>query len=242
MNIVEKTYKWAKPLSKRGTTDLLILHHSGTTTCTPDGIHNSHVGNGWAGIGYHYLVRKDGTIYRGRPEDTVGAHAYGANSHSIGVCFEGNYQVEAEMPAAQLAAGQALVADIKRRWGISKVIGHKDVAGSTTDCPGKYFPFAEMISGKTETATNNTTKGDIIMVATQMIGNGDRGNAVRSMQGALIAQGYKCGSYGADGICGAAVGQIAKIAAVGASGVPTAWSPVDMPSGGGGRRNVGKAR
>lgn len=42
------------------------------------------------------------------------------------------------------------------------------------------------------------------MVATQMIGNGDRGNAVRSMQGALIAQGYSCGSYGADGICGAA--------------------------------------
>ena len=204
MNIVEKTYKWAKLLSKRNSTDLLILHHSGTTTCTPDGIHNSHVGNGWAGIGYHYLVRKDGTIYRGRPEDTVGAHAYGANNHSIGVCFEGNYQLEAEMPAAQLAAGQALVADIKRRWGITKVIGHKDVAGSTTDCPGKYFPLAEMISGKTETATNNTTKEDIIMVATQMIGSGDRGNAVKSMQGALIAQGYPCGSYGADGICGAA--------------------------------------
>lgn len=204
MNIVEKTYKWAQPLSKRNSTDLLILHHSGTTTCTPDGVHRSHVGNGWAGIGYHYLVRKDGTIYRGRPEDTVGAHAYGANSHSIGVCFEGNYQVEQTMPAAQLAAGQALVADIKRRCGITKVIGHKDVAGSTTDCPGKYFPLVELMSGKAETATTNTTKEDIIMVATQMIGNGDRGNAVRSMQGALIAQGYPCGSYGADGICGAA--------------------------------------
>lgn len=209
MNIIEKDYKWAKPLSKRSATDLLILHHSGTTTCTPDGVHSSHVGNGWAGIGYHYLVRKDGTIYRGRPEDTVGAHAYGANSHSIGVCFEGNYEVEPTMPAAQLAAGQALVADIKRRWGITKVIGHKDVAGSTTDCPGKYFPLAEMISGKTETATNNTTtnnttKEETIMVETIMIGSGDRGNAVRSMQGALIAQGYNCGSYGADGICGAA--------------------------------------
>lgn len=203
MNIIEKTYKWAMPLGKRSTTDLLILHHSGTTTCTPDGVHSSHIGNGWAGIGYHYLVRKDGTIYRGRPEDTVGAHAYGANSHSIGICFEGNYEVEQSMSSAQLAAGQALVADIKRRWSITKVIGHKDVAGSTTDCPGKYFPFAEMIS-ETETATNNTTEEDIIMVATQMIGNGDRGNAVRSMQGALIAQGYNCGSYGADGICGAA--------------------------------------
>lgn len=199
MHIIEKTYNWAKPLNKRGTTDLLILHHSGTITCTPNGVHSSHINNGWAGIGYHYLVRKDGTIYRGRPEDTVGAHAYGANSHSIGVCFEGNYEVEQNMPAAQLVAGQALVADIKRRWGITKVIGHKDVAGATTDCPGKYFPLAVIISDK-----EINTKEDTIMVTTQMIGNGDRGNAVRSMQGALIAQGYKCGSYGADGICGEA--------------------------------------
>ncbi len=36
------------------------------------------------------------------------------------------------------------------------------------------------------------------------------------------------------GLTGATVGQIAKIAAVDESGVPTAWSPVDMPSGGGG--------
>lgn len=204
MNIVEKTYKWAKPLSKRGTTDLLILHHAAAASCTAEDVHRWHVGNGWAGIGYHYLVRKDGTIYRGRPEDTVGAHAYGANSHSIGVCFEGNYEVEAEMPAAQLAAGQALVADIKRRWGITNAIGHRDVAGATTDCPGRYFPLETIVSGVPETQNKNTTEEDIIMVATQMIGNGDRGNAVRSMQGALIAQGYKCGSYGADGICGAA--------------------------------------
>lgn len=204
MNIVEKTYKWAMPLSKRNSTDLLILHHAAAASCTAEDVHRWHVGNGWAGIGYHYLVRKDGTIYRGRPEDTVGAHAYGANSHSIGICFEGNYQVEQSMPSAQLAAGQALVADIKRRWGITGVIGHKDVSGSTTDCPGRYFPFADIVSGTPEAQNKNTIKGDIIMVATQMIGNGDRGNAVRSMQGALIAQGYNCGSYGADGICGAA--------------------------------------
>lgn len=203
MAIIDKTYEWAKPLSKRKTTDVLILHHAAAKSCTADDVHRWHLSNGWAGIGYHYFVRKDGTIYRGRPEDTVGAHSYGANSHSIGVCFEGDYQVEAEMPAAQLAAGQALVADIKRRWGITKVIGHRDVAGSTTDCPGKYFPLAAIVSGVPETQ-NNTTEEDIIMVATQMIGNGDRGNAVKSMQGALIAQGYPCGSYGADGICGAA--------------------------------------
>ena len=81
------------------------------------------------------------------------------------------------------------------------MVGHRDVAVAGTSCPGQYFPFDAICA----TDNNNTnTEEDIIMVATQMIGNGDRGNAVRSMQGALIAQGYKCGSYGADGICGAA--------------------------------------
>ena len=104
MTVIDKTYEWAKPLSRRSTTDVLILHHAGVASASPDSIHRTHLGNGWAGIGYHYYICKDGTIYRGRPEDTVGAHAYGANSHSIGVCFEGNYQVEQTMPAAQLAA------------------------------------------------------------------------------------------------------------------------------------------
>ena len=74
-----------------------------------------------------------------------------------------------------------------------------DYATGGTTCPGKYFPFEEIAGGQAE-----SREGDEIMVTTQMIGSGDRGNAVKSMQGALIAQGYPCGSYGADGICGAA--------------------------------------
>ena len=105
------------------------------------------------------------------------------------------------MPAAQLQAGRELVQYLKAKLGVDRVVGHRDVAVAGTSCPGQYFPFDSICA----TDNNNTnTEEDIIMVATQMIGNGDRGNAVRSMQGALIAQGYKCGSYGADGICGAA--------------------------------------
>jgi hypothetical protein len=43
-------------------------------------IHGWHLGNGWAGIGYHYVIRKDGTIERGRPEWAIGSHAYGFES------------------------------------------------------------------------------------------------------------------------------------------------------------------
>lgn len=80
------------------------------------------------------------------------------------------------------------------------------------------------------------------------IGSTDTGKPSRGATGAngpAGAQGEKgdtgpqgpAGTPGKDGagmdITGATVGQIAKIAAVDESGVPTAWEPVDMPGGGG---------
>ena len=60
----------------------------------------------WAGIGYHYYITKDGTIWASRPDCTVGAHASGGNSDSIGICFEGDYDVEGTMPDAQKKTGK----------------------------------------------------------------------------------------------------------------------------------------
>ena len=104
MKIIEKTYRWSGTLARRGVTRRIILHHAAAVTCSADQIHAWHLANGWSGIGYHFFVRKDGTVYRGRPEDTVGAHAGGSNSDSIGVCFEGSFDKE-EMPAVQRRAG-----------------------------------------------------------------------------------------------------------------------------------------
>ena len=69
---------------------------------------------GWSGIGYHFLVRKDGTIYQGRPEDTIGAHAKGANHDSIGIDAEGDFMKE-EMNPLQLNALIDLVSYIKNK-------------------------------------------------------------------------------------------------------------------------------
>ena len=88
MQIIEMTYPWAGTLAKRGVTRRIILHHAAAVTCTARQIHQWHLANGWAGIGYHFFVRKDGRVYRGRPEDTVGAHAGNNNYDSIGICFE----------------------------------------------------------------------------------------------------------------------------------------------------------
>jgi N-acetylmuramoyl-L-alanine amidase len=48
-----------------------------------------HVARGFNGIGYHYYIRKDGTIHKGRSINTVGAHVKGHNYDSVGICCEG---------------------------------------------------------------------------------------------------------------------------------------------------------
>ena len=48
-----------------------------------------HVGNGWSDIGYHYVIRRDGTVEEGRPVSIAGAHVKGHNQDSIGICLVG---------------------------------------------------------------------------------------------------------------------------------------------------------
>lgn len=112
MQIIRKKYNWASPLFKRNKTNKIILHHAQAKTCSVEDIHQWHLKKGWSGIGYHFLVRKDGTIYQGRPEDTIGAHAKGANHDSIGICAEGDFMKE-EMNPLQLNALIDLVSYIK---------------------------------------------------------------------------------------------------------------------------------
>ncbi|MDO5478121.1 MAG: peptidoglycan recognition family protein [Clostridia bacterium] len=102
-------------------------------------IHNAHLKNGWSGIGYHFYVRKDGSIYRGRPIEKIGAHAEGNNLDSVGICFEGNFEKE-DMQKTQVDAGKMLVAHIQECYGRKlDLLMHKEL--SATLCPGKKFPF-----------------------------------------------------------------------------------------------------
>ena len=95
MKIIEKNLNFSK-LDKRKATNRIVLHHTAVQTeQSVEVIHNYHKNSlNYAGIGYHFYVRKDGQVYRGRPEDAVGAHAYGSNSDSIGICAEGNFDKE----------------------------------------------------------------------------------------------------------------------------------------------------
>ena len=82
MEIIETNLQF-KNLEKRKLTRRTILHHAEASNCTAEDIHRWHLNRGWAGAGYHFLVRKDGKVYRLRPEDCVGAQymvsAFGGN-------------------------------------------------------------------------------------------------------------------------------------------------------------------
>ena len=97
MEIIKTNLEFNSNKTKRSLSSIkrIILHNSGVTVLqSVETIHNYHkITNGWAGIGYHFYVRKDGKIYEGRPVEYVGAHATNNNSDSIinriVTCFEG---------------------------------------------------------------------------------------------------------------------------------------------------------
>ena len=144
MKICEIDWKWKSGLSSRAKTNYVVLHHAAAKACSPYQVDSWHKANGWSGIGYHYFVRKDGTIYRGRPEWATGAHAQGKNHESIGICAEGNYDEEYVMPDAQKDSIQELLRDIKLRYPNTTVKGHRNIGA--TSCPGKYYPLSEMMT------------------------------------------------------------------------------------------------
>lgn len=108
-------------------------------------VHSYHRGLGWAGIGYHFYVRRDGSVYRGRPEDSVGSHV-GAdyNLFSLGVCAEGNFERE-KMGRAQAESLRELCAYLKSRYPAIAVKLHRELG--LTVCPGQNYP-AGFIIGK----------------------------------------------------------------------------------------------
>lgn len=83
------------------------------------------------GIGYHYVVRRDGTIESGRPEEVIGAHCKNHNRHSLGICYEGGLDANGK-PAdtrtpEQKASLHHLLAELKRSYPNALILGHHDL-------------------------------------------------------------------------------------------------------------------
>lgn len=121
---------------------LLIVHCTGTPVNTPCGykeISYYHLTVlGWKnGCGYHYIVRRDGTVEKGRPLDMVGAHCTGHNKHSIGIVYEGGIGLDGK-PAdtrtpEQKRSMRQLLTDLKKDYPKAIIAGHNTF--STKACP-----------------------------------------------------------------------------------------------------------
>lgn len=141
MDIINVNLPTNGSFKRRNSTDEIILHHAEASRASVEEVNRWHLERGWTGIGYHFYIRKDGKVYRGRPEWAVGAHAQGHNSRAIGICVEGSYMTET-MPQAQLDALKDLIRTEMRKYPGAKLLRHKDV--NSTDCPGTNFPWAEV--------------------------------------------------------------------------------------------------
>lgn len=147
-------------LTQRDRITRIVIHHTGNPTdddLSAEQIHRSHLNMGWSGIGYHFVIRKEGTVELGRPVDCVGAHAEGFNYCSIGVHVCGNFNI-AEPTKAQLDTLPMLIADICDAYGLiaatDVVVGHRDLMA--TACPGdNLYKHMDEIRGNTEWYRNH---------------------------------------------------------------------------------------
>lgn len=105
-----------------------------------------HKDRGWDGIGYHYVIRKNGVIEPGREEKKIGAHCIEnrMNHKSIGICIAGHGNHE-RWTAQQCKSFVWLFRELNNRYGIlpKNVIGHRE-AGANKDCPGTLINCDEV--------------------------------------------------------------------------------------------------
>lgn len=101
-----------------------------------------HRERGFTRIGYHYVIRRDGTLETGRPVEEVGAHAVGHNADSIGICMAGgvsqpgpNGKPENNYTPAQWATLKRIVGELRQRFPKTDILGHRDLPGVAKACP-----------------------------------------------------------------------------------------------------------
>lgn len=124
----------------RSSTEAIFVHCSATKPSMDVGVREIsqwHKELGWLAIGYHFVIRRDGTIEEGRPVDVVGSHVKDWNSKSVGVCLVGGIDdkghFEANFTPAQMFELRGLLQTLLAKYPGAKLMAHHAVAPKA--CP-----------------------------------------------------------------------------------------------------------
>lgn len=125
----------------RASTEAVFVHCSATKATHDVGVREIrqwHKEQGWLDVGYHYVIRRDGTVETGRDENAVGSHAKGHNSNSVGVCLVGGLAAdgvkhEANFTPEQMKSLRALLNELLAKYEGATLRAHHDVDAKA--CP-----------------------------------------------------------------------------------------------------------
>jgi len=138
------SWSWERPLSQ---INYLAIHHTGgVDTQTPQYLANEHITkNNWGGIGYHFLVSQDGTVYYVGDISTARANVANLNEQVIGIGLIGNFvagqlpfpeQLDSTHKLCEFFLNYPELVNVKS-W--DKVRGHKELPNQSTSCPGESW-------------------------------------------------------------------------------------------------------
>jgi N-acetylmuramoyl-L-alanine amidase len=120
--------------------DKHIVHCSDSLAGDVSEIRRWHIARGWADVGYHFIIRRDGEIEVGRTLDQVGAHCEGHNATSVGTCLIG----KTHFTLMQFASLQRVNTMLEELFSEIKVFGHCDFNPHKT-CPN--FDVQQILKG-----------------------------------------------------------------------------------------------
>lgn len=147
-------------MTRRTETTAIVVHCSATRPTLDVGrreIREWHVAKGWADIGYHAVIRRNGRVEFGRHFDEIGAHVAGHNSTTLGVCLVGGLYVsglaadddfDGIFTEAQARALVHLLVALRDAYPAARICGHRDLSPDrnmdgkiekhewTKSCPG----------------------------------------------------------------------------------------------------------
>lgn len=97
-----------------------------------------HKAQGWNTVGYHYVIKLDGTVQIGRPVEMAGAHTLGHNENSIGICYIGGLDADGNPKDTrtnrQKFALGVLLGQLHYKFPQARICGHNEFSKKACPC------------------------------------------------------------------------------------------------------------